>query len=351
MQYERVAMLSSPGTWVRNVASNIVVEHGNLAGERIGESVTKLIENMFPKKQFSKRGQYKITGVEVSEEIRTFIKNQILDNGILELIDEGLSKYDTRKKDEMTDDDILVDMITSKMAHDISYATNVNTKSEKFNDVANSAYKFVYKMISDNKYVKRDAIRYFGKILAESKTDVSEGLNRDILTHLAEAYTLAAYNYMHKSNFVMKMESRLRDEVGITAHFIYKQLLPFAGASWNWFMEGLNYTPVGLVKSIVNFAKLENTITKLDKQRANGERVISSKFAEYVTKRNIGKGVIGSVGLGIGILLAAFGVAHIDEEDEKYKLYVGDVGVDISSIFGTQGILLGYRYDRRIQER
>lgn len=45
--------------------------------------------------------------------------------------------------------------------------------------------------------------------------------------------------------------------------------------------------------------------------------------------------------MAIGIALAAFGVAGIDEEDGKYKLRVGDVYVDISDIFGTQGIFVG----------
>ena len=68
--------------------------------------------------------------------------------------------------------------------------------------------------------------------------------------------------------------------------------------------------------------------------------VVSSRFAEYIAKRNIGKGIIGTIGAGIGAALAAFGVAGIDEEDDKYKLHVGNVYVDISDLFGSQGILL-----------
>ena len=106
-------------------------------------------------------------------------------------------------------------------------------------------------------------------------------------------------------------------------------------------VAGLKYTPVGLAQSIYQYAKLENTIEKIEKRKQKGEQVVSSRFAEYIAKRNIGKGVIGTIGCAIGIALAAFGVAGIDEEDGKYKLRVGDVYVDISDIFGTQGIFVG----------
>ena len=47
----------------------------------------------------------------------------------------------------------------------------------------------------------------------------------------------------------------------------------------------------------------------------------------------------------IGIALAATGHAGIDEEDDKYKLFIAIGGekitVDISNVFGTQGILVG----------
>ena len=55
----------------------------------------------------------------------------------------------------------------------------------------------------------------------------------------------------------------------------------------------------------------------------------------------MGKGVIGTIGFAIGAMLAGFGVAGIDEDDDQIKLRVGDVYIDISNIFGTQGILLG----------
>jgi hypothetical protein len=72
-----------------------------------------------------------------------------------------------------------------------------------------------------------------------------------------------------------------------------------------------------------------------------GDIGISSDFAKYITLRDVGKGIIGSVGMGIGILLGALGVAQLDEDDEKYKIVIGDVSVDISDVFGTQGIFLG----------
>ena len=61
----------------------------------------------------------------------------------------------------------------------------------------------------------------------------------------------------------------------------------------------------------------------------------------YITKRNIGKGAIGTVGLIIGALLGAAGVMGIDDDDGAVKIGIGDVKVDISNLFGTSGLLMG----------
>ena len=341
VRFERTAMLSSPGTWVRNQISNIVVGVGNKTAEQVGSRVSSLIKKLFPKKKWRRDKQYKIVGTKVTNEVQTFIKNYIIDNGLLSLVIDGLNKYDTRrsKTEDFTSEESITKLITESIKSKIFQENTYKSAA------LNKVQSIILKGLSDDKSINKAAIRYLGKILVEDNVDLSQGLTNDVINHFAEAYKLAAYDYMHRQNFFNKIEVQLKQEWGDTAYFMYKQLFPFASASWNWFVEGLNYTPVGLVNAILQFAKLEVTIERLDEKRQKGENAISSRFSEYLAKRNIGKGVIGSVGWLIGAALAAAGFAGIDEEDEKYKLFIsiGDaqVKVDISDIFGTQGIMLG----------
>lgn len=352
-QFERMAMLSGPGTWVRNLVSNATIggiyykgeQKGGLLNlsEKVGDRTWKVINKVFPKTEKWKREkQFQITGTKVTTEVKDFIDSNIIKTGLLDTITDGLSKYDVRKSKGRTGPENLTDMIARSIATKIFYANTSDIKA------LDTAYNFIFKMLSDDKYVTRNMIKYLGKMLTEDGVKLDQGINSKITDYIAEAYTLAAQDYMHKPNVWNKIDAAIRNRTGPAVYFAYKQFFPFAATSWNWFMEGLNYTPVGLVKSIVQYAKLENTIDKLDEARRKGDTVMSSRFAEYTTRRNIGKGVIGTIGTGIGILLAALGVARLDEEDDKYKLVVGNVTVDVSDLFGTQGVFMGMAVTRAI---
>ena len=345
-QFERMAMLSGPGTWVRNLVSNAIIggiyykgeqKVGGLldASEKVGERASKLIMKLFPNKKWNREKQFKITGTQVSTEVKNFIDINLIRNGLLDEISDGLSKYDVRKSKDRTGAENLTDMIARSIATKIFYANSSDVKA------LDTAYNFIFKMLSDDKYVTRNMIKYLGKMLTEDNVDLKMGMSNKITEYVAEAYTLAAQDYMHNTNVWNKIDAAIRDRTGPVVYFAYKQFFPFAATSWNWFMEGIKYTPIGLANSIIKFAKLENTIDKLDEARRKGETTISSRFAEYTIRRNIGKGVIGTIGFVIGALLAAFGVAKLDEEDDKYKLTVGNVTVDVSDVFGTQGMFLG----------
>lgn len=337
LKFERMAMLSGPGTWVRNQVSNLMVVSGNKTAEYVSGPIVKMLDKLFPKKFKHRDNQYKLVGTKVTSEVQTFIKREIIDSKLLELIRDGFSKYDTRKykPNEISSEQSLSDLIQNSIRSKIMKDTYSNSK------VVNETYKFLFKMLSDDKYIDKAAIKYLGKILTEDNVNLNEGLSTDVINHIADAYVMAAQDFMHTTNFFNDIETKLRERLGDKAFFMYKQIMPFAAASWNWFVAGLKYTPVGLIQGIYQYAKLENTIEKIEKRKQKGEQVASSRFAEYVAKRNIGKGVIGTIGCAIGIALAAFGVAGIDEEDGKYKLRVGDVYVDISDIFSTQGIFVG----------
>lgn len=339
LKFERLAMLSSPGTWIRNRVSNIAVSGLNKASEQIGSATSKMIEKLFPKKKWSRDNQYKLVGTKVSNEIQSFIKTQFIDSGLLNLVKNGFTKYDERKTTDFTSEETLSSIIAKSITSELFQDNYFKNKA------LNKVQRFVMQQLSDDTAIEKAAIRYFGKMLAEDNLDLSKGITNEVINVFANAYRYAAQEYMHKSNFFNKIESQLHAKFGDGAYFMYKQVFPFAAASWNWFVEGLHYSPVGLIKSIVDFAKLENVIEKLDKERQAGESVVSSRFAEYTARRNIGKGVIGSIGWAIGAALAGLGFAGIDDEDDQYKLFVniGDdkVTIDISDLFGTQGIMLG----------
>lgn len=338
LRFERMAMLSGPGTMIRNKVSNVMVEKGNITGEYLGDKIFNIFQKMFPKKFKSTTNQYKLVGTKVTSEIKTFIQREIIDSGLLSLVRDGLSKYDVRRQHydkDMTISGMIIESIKNELFQK-------NTFESK---LINDAQALIMKGLSDTNAIDKAALRYFGKMLVEDNVRLDVGLNNKILKIFAEAYRLAAHDYMHKSNFFNKIELELKRTHGEKAYFMYKQIFPFAAASWNWFMEGLEYTPVGLMKGIFNLSKLESTIEKMESKRQAGENVISGRFAEYLAKRQIGKGVIGSICMGIGLILAGLGFAGIDEEDEKYKLFINigsdTVYVDISDVFGTQGVMLG----------
>lgn len=349
--FERMAMLSSPGTWVRNITSNYTVTFMNEIGGKLG----KLFTGKFKK---NVQGQYQITGIKTTQAVYDFIKTNVEDSGLFALIKEGLNKWDPRataQKSKVAGQ--LTRMIMSTVENEIF--------SHSFNEgkgIKNTGYlleTFMSKVLSDNRWIDKRFKSYLGKMLTEDiangtvlaqkpnsenklkPIDLSHGLTPDIMNIIADAYKLAAYDYMHRFNTFSKIDATIRERGGNAVYFLWKQIMPFAAASWNWFVEGISYTPIGLAKSIVDFARMEKTIDKLDYQRRKGDDVISSSFVRYLAQRNIGKGAIGTVGFIIGMLLGGFGVAEVDEEDEKVKLHIGDIWLDITNLTGTQGILLG----------
>lgn len=349
IQYERLAMLSGPGTWVRNWASNAVITGINKGADKMNGNIEKILSKLWPKSQMIER-QYRIAGTKVSDEVASYIKANLIDNKLLEMVIDSISKYDVRQSVKgRSHESVLANMISDSIAHEFKKGHLSD------NRYVSAVENFIRKMISDDKSVQKAAISYLGKMITEdvesgrisAKSEIlsENSITKGFMIYVAEAFKLASYDYMHKPNFLFALESQIAKKSN-TAYFMYKQIFPFAGASWNWFMEGLKYSPVGLAKAIYNYAKLENTVERMDRKRMqfeNNDTGVSSDFAKYLTLRDITKGVIGSVGTLIGVLLAAFGIAKIDEDDDQYKLnlFDGQVKLDISEIFGTQGIFLG----------
>ena len=362
VKFQRMAMLSSPGTWIRNFVSNYIVPVANKGGAMVGTIVT----DKLGKHKKNIKGQWKISGTKVDSNINTYVDN-MADTVVYEYTDEkgrvkqvtlfdaisdGLNKYDTKKFKKLSGTDALVDMIVRSIATDVFNANVFTSGSDKkllkkSGEVLNTASQFLYKMLSDDPWIKKQTKYYLKRMIAESDKEIANlklgPFDKRVSELLVEAYKMAAWDYMHKPNVFNKIEQVIRDRTGEAGYFVFKQILPFASASWNWFIAGLDLTPVGLVKGIIQYAKLENTIEKMDNARAkpDGANQVDSRFASYIARRNIGKGVIGTIGLGIGILLVSLGVAEIDDKDGKLKLGCNGFYVDISDLFGSQGILVG----------
>lgn len=342
LTFQKAAMLSGPATAIRNQISNIAIEQGNKAAEVFGKAFAKPVEKVDTWiRKLIKRPhgelaveQIDIIGVKVTNEVKDFMQKQIIETGVFEFISEGASKYDTRKSRTYTGMDALTDMVVNNIVNEITRGNTYNS------DVMNSIIQTIFSWQSDNRYINRTAKRYLGKLLTAQNVDLSKGLSEEVMTYIAEAYKLAAFDYMHKTNVISELENKLRERAP-KIYAGYKMLFPFIPTSWNWFVESINWSPVGLVKNIVQLCRLEKTVDKLLLDRQRGRQTYDPRLAKYVITRNVGKGVMGSLLMGLGMLLGGIGVFQVDDDDDKLKIKIGDVYFNINNIFGTSSIILG----------
>ena len=140
------------------------------------------------------------------------------------------------------------------------------------------------------------------------------------MNDFSSAVGLALNDYMHSDNFFNTFERAIAakgtkaSEVGL---FAYKLILPFASASWNWFKAAINMGPIGLAKSIVQLklSRLEKNIKQAEIDFAAGKSNLDPRLKAYMLKRNFGQGVIGTILLGLGALLAGLGFIRLDDDD------------------------------------
>lgn len=330
--YRYMAMLSGPTTWIRNIISNVIVTGFNKTSDAIGGII-------FTKKGYRK-DQWNLAGTKISSEAKSFIDTYILNNPVFDPLYDMSSKYDARQSKKVADERGLLVTLIAK-AYEKQYAQGRRFDTKTMNVLA----KFIDKMISDKKFVKFAAGRYFGKILTieaeRGNVDLSQGLSSEAMDLFAESVILANIEYMHKRSFAADFLDGIRDKYPA----MYEALTfwqPFLNSSFNWFAESFKYTPFGLVASITRMCKLENQISKLSEKRAKGEMVADSRAAEFLVRRDIGKGVVGLLLSTFGIMLACSGRIRIDEDDDKFYLYVDEeIKLDITNLFGSSSVLVG----------
>ena len=155
------------------------------------------------------------------------------------------------------------------------------------------------KRLSDKNFVREAAVRYLGKLLAETGHHLDENgqvktsMDKDVNADVARAFGLAAKDYMHSDNAFSHLEKWLSEHsTGMWA--VYKAIMPFATASWNWFKAATKYTPVGLGQAIVKLTRVEQEIAKQEGLWQKGDSQIDPALTAYILTRDLGSGIIGN---------------------------------------------------------
>lgn len=338
-----MSMLSSPLTCLRNKVSNFMLKRINKLSSAIG--------NKLWSKDY--RGQLKLNK-QITPEIQNYIAKNFIDNGLFDNLVSHLSKYnpsDISKWYKDATGKATKQAIMAKMVIKSLYNQYYNENMFK-SDFMNSVHQKLMQAMSDDSYVREATLRYFGKILAEKGYDLkkiqedatknnSDAVTDSIMNDFASAVGLGLGDYMHSDNFFNKIEKAIADSSDL-GWLAYKMLLPYASASWNWFKEAIKLSPIGLGKAIVNTVKFEKRLAKLEADWQDGKSQISPELAQYMVRRDLGKGVIGTILWCLGTLLAGLGWIKLEDDDYGTpKLRIGNLAIDISSIFGSSSLLAG----------
>lgn len=335
-------MLSSPITWLRNKISNFMLKRINKFADAIGKRV-------FTGKHVA--GQLKLNK-QVTPQIQKFIDKNFIDNKLFDTFVGQLSRYnpsditDTNKNGaKPSKEQIMARLVLKSMYSE--YYSNETFKSPFMKEL----HKKLMRVLSDNNYVRESAVRTFGKILAEKGYDLSDNkVTDEIMNDFSTSLGVAMSEYMHSDNVFNQIEKWIgdRSEIGL---FAYKLFMPYASASWNWFKGMIKLSPFGLARSIVKMARLEKSVSKQQELFNQGKSQISGELAEYMIRRDFGRGVLGTILWGAGMLLAAFGRIRLEEDDYGTpKIKLGNIEVDVSQIFGSSSLLAGAAVITQIQK-
>ena len=342
LTWQKAMMLSSPATIVRNQISNVTLRYGNKLADIVGKLAfkgIKKIAKVFGKNTFTKTfstEQLNLANIKLSEhrDVSDFVQKELVDSGLMAMIEDVASKYDTRSTKKKTGTEAITDMIVEKLISDITRGNTYN------HDIMNRVVHTIFSWQSDTRFINKAAKEYITKLLVASNIDITKGLTDNVMNQIAEGYKLAAFDYMHKTNIFSKLENSFRER-NPKAYLAYKMLFPFVPSSWNWFIEGVNWSPVGIFTSIYKLCTLERQINKIENARQKGDRTIDPRLVEYTIQRNLGKGIIGSFLWGLGATLCALGIIVVDDDDDRLKIKIGDVYFDIANIFGSSSLLVG----------
>lgn len=339
------AMLSSPMTGIRNRYSN-TIQYGFIkASDAIANLVFRGI-----KKGGYKEGQIDLYNIKTSAEVKRFLDTELKSgdgkhkySNIVDMFLDYSTKYDTIGAKGSSKKDAFIKLVENVIEKKVMAGTV--WKNEKGGKILNYVDKYIQKNITDKPFVRKAAIDYMGKLLTlyveQGKIDITSGINYSIMEVFAESVIMANEDYVRKysplSDYIAKLQEK--------HHLAYEVLSfwqPFINSGLNWFIEMTKYTPIGLGTAITRMIKLENNIAKIDADRAKGKTRHMSSVEQFLIRRDIGKGIVGSVLWIVGALLGGLGVIKISDDDDKFYINIGDeVKIDISNVFGTSSVLMG----------
>lgn len=373
--FHRALMLSSLGTAIRNQFSNAILTGANTAGEKIGNFLVKSMSKLTKKtpknsvqiERVSGDGKYTLEfvdfqGINVTDETKKLVNDEFVESGILDLVSDGLTKYDESGRRKSKYSSNFVDAVVETVKNNVqNLSPNTHSKDWKkrwfgnnqifkgtnqftraTSKFANSFMSLVFKLQSDDTWIRRKAIDYVSK-LVQMQINKDGTINKDLMFRfLAEAYKLAAYEYVHRPNFIGYMESKFLERFP-KLFFVYKILFPFMPSAYNWFKEALNLSPLGLIKSIYNLITIEKRAQQWEKLKERGDSLPSTRFLRHIYIQQLGKGVIVSITFAIGALLAGFGVIGAEPEDDKIYIYIPgtELKIDITGLTGSSSLLTG----------
>ena len=343
-----MSMVSGPMTWIRNITSNYVVSGLN--------RVSTKIANAFLPEMTGKNvntPQFKLTS-KVTKEVQDFITKEFIESGFFDETLDQMSKYNPSqilRHKRAGEQDIIRDMLNHSIYNHFYSESMFESK------MLNHIHTFLMKRLSDKNFVRAAAVRYLGKLLAETghhldaNGNIKTSIDKEIMTDVANAFALATTDYMHSDNFFSHVEQWLsQHSTGFWA--AYKTIMPFATASWNWFKAAMRYSPVGLGQAIVRLTRLEQEIIKREAAWTKGDSQIAPELTTYLIKRDLGSGIIGTIAFGFGAILAALGYISLEDDDwGTPKLMIGNLRIDVSTIFGSSSALAGAAFIKTLQNK
>lgn len=348
--FRYMSMLSSPATSARNFVSNHTMTGVNTLSE-------KLSKWLFRKKSMRK-GQIDLS-VKPSENTKKFLNEKFAfkrKHGAFgpvttkgEFVDllTGANKY--KFEIGKTSAVNMQQMVVNKVLSDIYGESSFKSTAMK------KAQYWIGMMLSDDAFIRKATAKYMAALIENAKIDVTKydsdfKVKSQVTQFLVDAAALAYYDYMRSDNVFSQIEMLIKNK-SESGYLIYKMLFPFAKSSWNFTKELFRMSPFGLTKSLIDLAKLDGKISKAknDFKYDKGDRgTLPPQFTEFLVKRNIGKGIVGSFLFTVGALIAAF-TDLIDFDDDDMAIIIGNTSFDISKVTGTGGLLAGAAFVKSIQ--
>lgn len=173
---------------------------------------------------------------------------------------------------------------------------------------------------------------------AEMKEALEAGDHKRIAeleeTFKEEVSKLATMAYLQSLEVVFKSSNaifKFLGDIGRThplVKFFLDAVVPFPRVSSNVLIQIFKHSPFGLVKTIVNLAKLKHGNLEANLKTAEGNMVL------YNLAKDGAKGILGSAMYLIGFVLGVLGFVKLDEE-KKYRGFTLDIGglkIDISNV-------------------